>query len=144
MPMRPPAHLHLTTVDTEERVRIELHGDLDYDTADGLLTAVTTSLAGHPRLEDLYLCCAGLGTVDSMGLSVLLMIRRRTGHAGVRLHLEDRPATLDRLLTITGSLDYLTVSSTGAAADPSLGTGESPRVGGETMRARPAGPDGTT
>lgn len=142
MTMRLPAHLRLTTVDTEDTVRIELQGDLDHSTADSLLAAVTTALADRPRLDDLHLHCAGLGTVDSMGLSVLLMIRRRTGHAGVRLHLDDRPAALDRLLTVTGSLEHLTAPATGAA-DPSLGTGELPPHEGEAMSARPNGPDGT-
>ncbi len=143
MTMLPPAHLRLTTVDTEDTVRIELDGDLDYDTADSLLTAVTATLAARPRLTDLHLHCAGLGTVDSMGLSVLLMIRRRVDQAGVRLHLDGRPTTLERLLTITGSLDYLTTSPTGTA-NSSLGTGEDPRTSGEAMTARPTGPDSTT
>ncbi|WP_328491827.1 STAS domain-containing protein [Streptomyces sp. NBC_00414] len=139
----PPAHLRLTTVDTEDTVRIELHGDLDYDTADSLLAAVTVTLTAHPRLGDLHLHCAELGTVDSMGLSILLMIRRRTDQAGVRLHLDDRPVTLERLLTITGSLDYLTTSPTDTANSP-LGTGQDPLTSGKPMTARPTGPDGTT
>ncbi|MFJ2259210.1 STAS domain-containing protein [Streptomyces sp. NPDC087844] len=143
MTMLPPAHLRLTTVDTEDTVRIELDGDLDYDTADSLLTAVTATLTGHPRLHDLHLHCAGLATIDSMGLSVLLMIRRRVDQVGVRLHLDDRPTTLERLLTITGSLDYLTTSPTGTA-NSSLGRGEDPRTGGEAMTARPTGPESTT
>lgn len=143
MTTTPPAHLRLTTVDTEDTVRIELQGDLDHETADSLLTAVTTVLSKHPRPADLRLHCAGLGTVDSLGLSVLLMVRRRTGPADVRLHLDDRPAALDRLLTITGSLEYLTASSTGDATS-SPGTGEPSRTSGEAMTARPTGPDGTT
>ncbi|MDQ1033875.1 anti-anti-sigma factor [Streptomyces sp. V3I8] len=144
MTTMPPAHLRLTTVDTEDTVRIELHGDLDYDTADSFLAEVTTALATHPRLEHLHLHCAGLGTVDSMGLSILLMVRRRTGQAGVRLHLDDRPAALDRLLTITGSLEYLTGSSSDAANSASPGTGEPAAASEETRAARPTGPDGTT
>lgn len=40
---------------------------------------------------DLHLHCARLGTVDSTGLSVLLMIGRRTSAAGVRLHWTPGP-----------------------------------------------------
>jgi anti-anti-sigma factor len=144
MTTMPPAHLRLTTVDSEDTVRIELHGDLDYDTADDLLAEVTTVLGTHPRLDDLHLHCAGLDTVDSMGLSILLMVRRRTGPAGVRLHLDDRPTALDRLLTITGSLDYLTGASSGAANSASLRTDEPQGAGGEARAVRPTGPDGTT
>ncbi|MFD0304913.1 STAS domain-containing protein [Streptomyces sp. NPDC059517] len=143
MTMPPPAHLRLTTVDTEDRVRIELDGELDYETADSLLAAATAVLSARPRLHDLHLHCAGLDNVDSMGLSILLMIRRRVDQAGVRLHLDDRPTTLERLLTITGSLEYLTTSPTGTA-NSSLGTGEDPRTSGEAMTARPTGPDSTT
>ncbi|WP_413760502.1 STAS domain-containing protein [Streptomyces sp. MMBL 11-3] len=144
MTTMPPAHLRLTTVDSEDTVRIELHGDLDYDTADDLLAEVTAVLGAHPHLDDLHLHCAGLGTVDSMGLSILLMVRRRTGQAGVRLHLDDRPAVLDRLLTITGSLNYLTGSSPGAGRSASLDVGEAPGAGDEARAARPTGPDGTS
>ncbi|MFE9407124.1 STAS domain-containing protein [Streptomyces sp. NPDC006530] len=104
----PSSHLRLTAVDTESTVRIELRGDLDYDNADLLLEAVTDKLTAHPRLRDLHLGCAGLGAVDSTGLSILLMVRRRTDAAHVSLHLEDMTPALDRLLTITGSREYLT------------------------------------
>ncbi|MEU1534016.1 STAS domain-containing protein [Streptomyces fagopyri] len=131
-------HLRLTTVDTEDRVRIELHGDLDYDNADLLLDEVTAQLSGRPGLKDLHLHCRGLGTVDSMGLSILLMIGRRTAAAGVLLHLDERPSKLDRLLDLTGTLDYFT-------APPSSGAPESSKAEENVAAAaRPTGPDGTT
>lgn len=132
-----PHHLrlHLTTVDVQDSVRIEVHGDLDYDSADLLLEEVTAQLSARPALTDLHLHCAGLGAVDSMGLSALLMIGRRTTVAGVRLHLDDRPARLDRLLKLTGTLDYLTAPLPTGAAGTS--------VTGETT-VRPTGPDGPT
>ncbi|MFD8790148.1 STAS domain-containing protein [Streptomyces vinaceus] len=104
----PPDHLRLTRVDTEDRVRIELDGDLDHDTADLLVNEATAQLAARPGLGDLHLHCGRLGTIDPMGLSALLMISRRTTAAGVRLHLEDRPANLDRILRLTGTFDHLT------------------------------------
>ncbi|MFJ3439376.1 STAS domain-containing protein [Streptomyces cyaneofuscatus] len=103
-----PHHLQLTTVDTQDSVRIEAHGDLDHDSAGLLLDEVAGQLAARPAMTDLHLHCADLGTVDSMGLSALLMIGRRTTAAGVQLHLDDRPARLDRLLRLTGTLDHLT------------------------------------
>ncbi|MEU3369324.1 STAS domain-containing protein [Streptomyces sp. NPDC006711] len=136
----PSSHLRLTAEDTGTTVRIELHGDLDYDNADIVLDAVTEKLRERPRLRDLHLGCAGLGSVDSTGLSVLLMIRRRTDAAQVSLHLEDRTAALDRLLTITGSLDYLTGGATRGVHETS-GPGESRADTEEALPARPTGPD---
>ncbi|MEU9297382.1 STAS domain-containing protein [Streptomyces sp. NPDC048266] len=118
-----PDHLRLTTVDAEDRVRIELHGDLDFDNADLLLSEVTALVSGRPHLNDLHLHFGGVGMVDSMGLSVLLMIGRRTAEAGVRLHLEDRPAALDRLLDRTGTRVYFTSSSPGGTAEVSGAAG---------------------
>ncbi|MET8707166.1 STAS domain-containing protein [Streptomyces californicus] len=137
MTTHPHHHLQLTTVDGEDSVRIELRGDLDYDNADLLVQEATDRLAARPALTDLHLLCADLGAVDSMGLCALLMIARRTAEAGVRLHLDDRPARLERLLTLTGTLGHLTApppprSKTPSAAEESAGA------------ARPTGPDVTT
>ncbi|MCX5384476.1 STAS domain-containing protein [Streptomyces sp. NBC_00083] len=140
MSTHPSSHLRLTASDTETTVRIELRGDLDYDNADVLLEAVTDKLTGHPRLRDLHLGCAGLGSVDSTGLSVLLMIRRRTDAAHVALHLEERTPALERLLTITGSLGYLTGGASQAAREAS-GPGEPRADTEEAIPARPTGPD---
>ncbi|MFJ8045685.1 STAS domain-containing protein [Kitasatospora sp. NPDC096147] len=119
--------LRLITVDTEDTLRMELHGDLDHDTADVLLDQVTAQLTGRPGLTDLHLHCGGLGLIDSTGLSVLLMIRRRTAEAGARLHLDDRPAQLARVLEVTGTLDYLTAPCP-AAPTRSEDTGSAIRV----------------
>ncbi|MEU3601254.1 STAS domain-containing protein [Streptomyces sp. NPDC006798] len=141
--MTQPSALQLTTIDTADTVRIEITGDLDYDTADLLLDEVTDELSARPGLKELHLHCAEIGVVDSMGLSILLMIGRRTAAAGARLHLDDRPAILDRLLDITGTLDYFTVTPpTGDASHHS--TTHSPPTTGEAQAARPSGPDGTT
>ncbi|MFG2768689.1 STAS domain-containing protein [Streptomyces rubiginosohelvolus] len=110
MTTHPKQHLQLTTVDTQDSVRIDIRGDLDYLSADALVEEATAQLAERPDLTDLHLGCAGLEAIDSIGLSTLLMIHRHTSVAGVRLHLDDRPATLDRILHLTGTLEYLTSS----------------------------------
>lgn len=143
MTTTPSAGLRLTTVDTDDTVRIEVSGDLDYDNADLLLAAVTARLAERPRLDDLHLHCGGLGTVDSMGLSVLLMIHRRTTEAGVHLHLDDRTEELNRLLAITGTLNHLTAPPAGTA-NASHGAAEPTTESGTALSARPTGPDRTT
>ncbi|WP_435972088.1 STAS domain-containing protein [Streptomyces sp. Qhu_M48] len=128
-----PDHLRLITVATENDVRIELVGDLDFDNADLLLSEVTDLLDSRPRPRDLYLGFGGVGLVDSMGLSVLLMIGRHTAEARVRLHLDDRPGALDRLLARTGTSAYF---ATSPAAE--RGTSGAPE---NAATARPTGPD---
>ncbi|MEU9558171.1 STAS domain-containing protein [Streptomyces fumanus] len=105
-----PSALRLTTTGTADTVRIQITGDLDHDHADLLLDEVTAQLGARPGLRALRLHCAEIGAVDSMGLSVLLMIGRRTAAAGTRLYLDDRPARLTRLLDLTGTLDHFTAS----------------------------------
>ncbi|MFJ2027646.1 STAS domain-containing protein [Streptomyces sp. NPDC087897] len=137
MTTHPEHHLRLTTVDEQDSVRIELHGDLDYDNADLLVQEATACLDARPALTDLHLRCADVGAVDSMGLCALLMIARRTGEAGVRLHLDDRPVRLERLLVITGTLAHLTAPPPPRPLAP-------PAAEESTGTARPAGPDSIT
>lgn len=74
---------------------IHVHGDLDHETCDELMRAVDQNFADgrtpEGRVLELRVDFAGLGSIDSMGLSVLLMIRRRTDAAGVDLRLDERP-----------------------------------------------------
>ncbi|CAM5437169.1 sulfate transporter [Streptomyces spiroverticillatus] len=111
MPSHPirPNPLHFTA-DPEgaHTLRLTLHGDLDYDQAELLLDVVREELAERPELRTLRLDCAELAAVDSMGLSVLLMVHRVTTAADVRLHLDGRTPALERLLQITGTLDHFT------------------------------------
>ncbi|MGY5036621.1 STAS domain-containing protein [Streptomyces sp. 900116325] len=134
----PPDGLRLTTVDTEDRVRIELDGDLDHYTADLLVNEATAQLSARPGLRNLHLHCGGLGVIDSTGLSALLMINRRTAAVGVRLHLEDRPANLDRLLHLTGTLDHLT------APPPTVGAAKRSTHEEEATALRPTRPGAGT
>ena len=106
---------------------VRVGGDLDYETCDELMRTVDQNIAVRPtaegRLLDLHLDFAGLHGIDSMGLSVLLMIRRRTDAAGVRLHLDERPPHLERLLEITGTLDHLTAPCDVSKSEQHPGTG---------------------
>lgn len=141
MTTSPSPQLRLTTLDAATTVRIEVDGDLDYDSAPDLLEVVTDKLAERPDLKDLHLHCAGLGAVDSIGLSALLMIHRHTSAAGVRLHLEHRTARLERLLTVTGTLDHLTTVTAGDANAPAGAAQAKP--GADATPARRTGPDST-
>ncbi|MET9465709.1 STAS domain-containing protein [Streptomyces sp. NPDC006544] len=137
-----PSPLRLTHLDTRDTVRIDLHGDLDHYWADALLVAVTRTLAENTGLHHLFLHCQGLAAVDSSGLSALLMVRRLTGAAGVHLHIEERPLRLERLLELTGTLDYLTAPETGT---PNVSSASRQRAAAasaeESIAARPGSTD---
>ncbi|WP_329147373.1 STAS domain-containing protein [Streptomyces niveus] len=112
----PPAGLLLTvSVTNEHTVCVSIEGDLDYDSSQQLLDATREQLSRHPGTRQLRLDCTRLALCDSMGLATLLAIHRVTDAAGVRLYLDGRPASLDRLLRLTGTLSHLT--------DPPAGTG---------------------
>jgi anti-anti-sigma factor len=102
---------------------VAVDGVLDYDTSDALVDAVTDRLAcpgeGPGPWQDLRLDCAGLTWIDSSGLAALLMIRRRAGTASVTVHLDNRPAFLDRLLHLTDTFAHLTQASDAACANVS-------------------------
>ena len=107
-----PRPLTLVLVSPDPRtLRIAVRGDLDYATHKELMDAAATALADPQELSDLRIDCAELRVCDSSGLSALLMIRRRASDAGVRLHLDQRGPALERILTVTGTLEHLTGES---------------------------------
>ncbi|WP_405915566.1 STAS domain-containing protein [Streptomyces sp. NBC_00728] len=101
-------HLRLTIAPAQgEAMHVEVHGFLDYDSADHFLAVTTRHLTVNPRLRHLHLDCTALSGIDSMGLAMLLMLHRRTVAASVTLHLDNRTPALERILDITGTLDHL-------------------------------------
>ncbi|MEV5607346.1 STAS domain-containing protein [Streptomyces sp. NPDC052225] len=118
--MKPTHHLsprlYLDVVPAADSTTLHLavKGLLDYENGDDFLEEATRHMTARPELHDLRLDCSGLEGIDSTGLSVFLMLHRRTTAAGVTLRLESRPAFLERLLNLTGTLPYLAP----AAADP--------------------------
>ncbi|MFG2342353.1 STAS domain-containing protein [Streptomyces yangpuensis] len=134
----PSTPLGLTYSSSHEAVRVELTGDLDHLHADLLVEAVDRLLAAHPGIRDLRLDCTGLSSVDSSGLSALLMVRRHTDKAGAGLHLDGRTVQLNRILEITGTLDHLTAPGPGAQALRRTGGA----CGGPAEDNLPAAPSG--
>ncbi|MQS08517.1 STAS domain-containing protein [Streptomyces alkaliphilus] len=103
----PAQNLVLTrTVTDPHTVHIRISGDLDYDTSEDFLETVVEEMDARPDLRELHLDCAELGTCDSMGLSILLMVHRRVTVAGIKLYLDNRRPALDRLLGITGTFGH--------------------------------------
>ncbi len=88
-------------------VEVRLAGDLTFETAQDLDATIAQQLLDVPEIRDLVLDCADIATIDSTGLSILLMAKRRTQQANTQLHLDNRPLRLDRMLTLTGTHAYL-------------------------------------
>lgn len=101
---------------TTRSARVNIAGDLDYGTAGLLVETVSDLPAGQPGLQDLHLDFAGLEFCDSAGLSALVRIHRIASAEGIGLHLDQRPAHLERILHITGLLEFLTTPA--AAQEP--------------------------
>jgi anti-anti-sigma factor len=98
--------------------RLRLAGDLNYGSVDELVDTASQVLAEHADLADLHLNFSDLTFLDSAAVSGLLLIHRPTSHSGVGLHLDHRPAFLDRLLRVTGLFGHLVTSNNaGAVAD---------------------------
>jgi anti-anti-sigma factor len=101
--------------------RLRLTGELDYDSAGELVAAAGRLLAAGHRMTELRLDCAAVTGCDSSGLAALLQIHRAATAHGVRLRLEHRPATLERLLTVTGTRDHLTGDGAGSGGASDAG-----------------------
>ncbi|MEU3823160.1 STAS domain-containing protein [Streptomyces sp. NPDC030392] len=122
----------VTTLDRSGVARIRLAGELDWETADDLTAAARSCLSADPPPRRLHLDCAGLTLCDSLGLAALLMIRRKADEKGARLHLDNRPVLLDRILELTCT-DHL-FSDTGEA------DGQVPGAAEQAAGTRPVPP----
>jgi anti-anti-sigma factor len=99
--------------------RLAIAGELEYATAAALPQLVADRLRDAPDVHEVRLDCAEITFCDSSGLSALLRVHHAVTGTGRRLHLDNRRPSLDRLLTLTGTLAHLT----GEAAGSRAGTG---------------------
>ncbi len=112
---------HLTITTAPRSVRVRITGDLDYQTTDDLVEVASQLLTEQNHLRDLHLDFSEMAFLDSAALSGLLLLHRRTSRAGVALHLDHRPAFLDRILQVTGLFDHFDLTRTDAeTSDPNL------------------------
>lgn len=100
---------------------VRLAGALDAETTDEFVETTSRLLEANPGLRALHFDCADLTFCDSAGLSGLLLIERRISGTGVDLHLDNRPTYFERVLDITGILEYVTRRSGGATSAPAEG-----------------------
>ncbi|MFE0508832.1 STAS domain-containing protein [Streptomyces sp. NPDC058964] len=120
----PPSEFTLVVRREPTTLTVHVGGELDYDTSDDLVDAVTENLTGDqtpPRA--VHLDFSALTWIDSSGLSALLMVHRRTSTLGATLHLDNRPDVLERMLRLTNVLDHLTGPATAREASGSEGSG---------------------
>jgi anti-anti-sigma factor len=111
----------VTLAKTGRSACMRVTGDLDYESADEVVEAASQLLAQQVDLIDLHLDFSGLTFLDSAALSGLLLLHRRTTQSGVRLHLDHRPAFLDRVLQVTGlHAHFAAAHSDALAGEPTL------------------------
>ncbi|MET9935593.1 MULTISPECIES: STAS domain-containing protein [unclassified Streptomyces] len=108
MTTSPPTQFTVTFHHEPPTLTARIAGELDYDTSDELLAAIAEHLPRATALRGVRVDFRDLTWIDSSGLAALLMIHRRTSTAGLTLHLDHRPAFLDRMLHLTNVMDHLT------------------------------------
>lgn len=86
-------------------VLVEIEGELDLLTGGHVAATFHRLLADRPTAIEVD--AADLTFVDARGLRALLVARRATHAAGIRFHLVQRSAALDRLLGMTGLSELL-------------------------------------
>jgi anti-anti-sigma factor len=106
----------VTITKTGRSACVRVTGDLDYETADEVVEAASQLLERQVKLIDLRLDFSELTFLDSAALSGLLLLQRRTTQSGVQLHLDHRPAFLDRVLQVTGLYGHFAASHSDAVA----------------------------
>ncbi|TXS52403.1 STAS domain-containing protein [Streptomyces sp. t39] len=127
MTTHPDDILRLTVAPADDGgVCLRLAGELDWESAGDLVEAARAQLTRPPGPRTVHLDCAHLALCDSTGLSALLMVHRDVTAAGGLLRLDNRPAFLDRMLALTGTLDHLTGAAPQAGRLDDDGT-DSPR-----------------
>jgi anti-anti-sigma factor len=106
----------VTITKTGRSACVRVTGDLDYETADEVIEAASQLFVQQADLIDLHVDFSGLTFLDSAALSGLLLLHRRTTQSGVQLHLDHRPAFLDRVLQVTGLNGHFAASHSGVLA----------------------------
>ncbi|ORB71953.1 STAS domain-containing protein [Mycobacterium scrofulaceum] len=114
-------NLSLNVASTGRTVRLQVCGDLVYETVDAMVEAAGRLLGQRPAPAHLHLDLGDLEFCDSAGLSGLLLVHRRSHQAGAQLHLDNRPRFLDRILDVTGTFEHLVASDGGTAGSDHRG-----------------------
>jgi anti-sigma B factor antagonist len=106
--------LEISVREAEGCVRVTLRGELDVATAAGL--AERLAVINRSGATNVVVDLAGLTYIDPGGLSPLVAEQQRATASGITLRLASPTAFVRQMLTVTGLIDYLTVSPEGDAA----------------------------
>ena len=91
----------------ERETLLTLSGEIDYETAQDLRTAVTSALAG--RVDTLVINLAGVVFLDSTGIGTLVVAKRICHGMGVTVHLRQPSPFIVQLFSVLGVTDILGV-----------------------------------
>jgi len=93
--------MDLNAIRTGQRVKVQLSGELDQHSADGVRDALDALIADG-SVRELVLDMSRVSFMDSSGLGVLLGRYRTLNARGGRLLLSAVPAPIDRILKLSG------------------------------------------
>jgi anti-sigma B factor antagonist len=113
-----PSNFNVEARDGESTVVIEVTGELDLASSPDLEHELEEGLASRAQL--LIVDLRGLEFMDSTGLSVLVRAHQRAAQTGQRFGVVRGPQQVQRLLSLTGVADRLTIVET---PDELLGDG---------------------
>ncbi|MFF3020167.1 STAS domain-containing protein [Streptomyces sp. NPDC057939] len=98
---------HVDVCPTRERTIIRVVGELDLDTRPQVTHATSTlNLTGRTLVMDL----TRMTFIDSTGLTMLILLRRRAHAEGWQLQLHNAPAQALHVLDLTGTREIFTLT----------------------------------
>jgi anti-sigma B factor antagonist len=103
-------HVKLSIETRQPRQRetvLTLSGEVDYESAQDLRSAVTRALDG--RIDSLIINLAGVTFLDSTGIGTLVVARRICHGCGVTMHIREANPFIVRLFAVVGVCDVLGV-----------------------------------
>jgi anti-sigma B factor antagonist len=103
--------LEIVVLEGEGCARISLRGELDVATAAGLSEQLAA--VNRTGVSELTVDLSRLTYLDAAGVSPLVAEQQRATASGIKLRIESPTAFVRDLLTVTGLIDYLTVSPEG-------------------------------
>ncbi len=86
---------------------LKLSGEIDYESAQDLRTAVSGALEGG--IDSLIINMAGVTFLDSTGIGTLVVARRICHGCGVTMHIREANPFIVRLFAVVGVCDVLGV-----------------------------------
>jgi anti-sigma B factor antagonist len=106
----PPGIAPLLEIDVErrgQRATVHLRGELDYSTVSGLRDELVQ--LNEEGFHEILLELSGLAFVDSTGLGIFVNEHKRARRSNIEFVLLTPSENLERLLTVSGLTEVLTI-----------------------------------